>query len=285
MSANTRIYATRHVARCLLLINILYHLTLKFKNTDVFFSISAIINNMIALWKTLFYTPLYNSLVFLVDHVPNYSIFLSVIVLTIIVRFIIAPLSYKTIKTQLQTKKLQPKLNDIKKNITDKKEQAEKTLALYREYGVNPFSGILLMLIQLPIILALYWVFKDIGAGVDANTLYSFIQLPEYLNLNSFGFDLTQKSYVLAFLAGFTQYIFLAFSATMKKDPDDANKSESEKMMMMVGQSMKYTMPVMIAFFAYAIGGAVALYWITSNVFMIFQEMYIQKKLEKQKTA
>lgn len=234
------------------------------------------------LWMTVFYKPLYNALVFLVDHMPNYSIFLSVIILTIIVRFIIAPLSYKSIRTQLQTKALQPKLKALKKQFPDKQEQAQETLKLYREYGVNPFSSFMLMLVQFPIIIGLYWVFKDIGAGVDTNLLYSFVRNPEMINLQGFGIDLTKKSLVLAFLTGFTQYIYLSLSSAMKKDPNVKHETEQEKMMAMVGQSMKYTMPVMITIFAYIIGGAVALYWVTSNIFMIFQELYIQRKLKKE---
>lgn len=236
---------------------------------------------MIYLWNILFYKPLYNALIFFVNHVHDYSILISVIILTIIVKLIISPLSYKSIKTQLQTKALQPKLNKIKKEVADKQEQAKLTLALYKEHGVNPFSSFLVMLVQLPIVLALYWVFKDIGDGINSEILYSFITIPEKLNLITFGFDLTQKSYILAFLTGFTQYIYLSFSASMKKDKNTSGKSEQEKMMSMVGQSMKYTMPVMITFFSYVVGGAVALYWVTSNVFMIFQELYIQKKLKK----
>lgn len=236
---------------------------------------------MITLWKLLIYKPLYNTLIFFVDTVPDYSMFIAVIILTIIVRFIIYPLSYKSIKTQIQTKKIQPELKKLKKEFTDKKEQAKKTLELYKKHGVNPFSSFLVMLIQLPIILALYWVFKDIGEGLDVSLLYNFISEPKSINLYTFGFDLTQKSYILAFLTGVTQFIYLSFSASMKKDKNE-DKSDQEKMMAMVGQSMKYTMPIMIAVFSYIIGGAVALYWVTSNVFMIFQELYIQKKLKKQ---
>lgn len=235
---------------------------------------------MITLWNILFYKPLYNALIFFVDIVPHNSIFISVIILTIIVRLIISPLSYKSIKTQLQTKKLQPKLREIKDKFKDKQEQAKETLKLYKEYGVNPFSSFLLMLVQFPIIIALYWVFKDIGQGIDVDILYSFIKNPEVINLVSFNFDLSQKSYVLSFLTGFTQFIYLSLAQTMKKG-DTSGMSEQEKMMSMVGQSMKYTMPIMITVFAYVIGGAVALYWVTSNVFMILQELYIQKKLKK----
>jgi len=83
---------------------------------------------MIYLWNLLFYQPLYNGLVFLVDTLPNHSLFISVVILTILVRLIISPLSYKAIRTQIKTKKLQPELRKIKKNISDKQEQARKTL-------------------------------------------------------------------------------------------------------------------------------------------------------------
>ena len=237
--------------------------------------------HMIALWNTFFYKPLYNSLVYIVDMLPGNSLFLAVMILTIIVRLIISPLSYRSIKTQLKTKKLQPLLRDIKKNITDKQEQARETMKLYREHGVKPFSGFLLILVQFPIIIALYWVFRDGGVDIDPESLYSFISIPENISLTSFGIDLAQKSFILAFLTGFTQYIYLSIAATMKKNKNDTGQTDQEKMMAMVGNSMKYMMPVMITIFAYTIGGAVALYWTTSNIFMIIQEVFIQKKLQK----
>lgn len=234
------------------------------------------------LWNLLFYQPLYNGLFFLVGVVPQYSLFISVIILTIIVRLIISPLSYKSVKTQIKTKALQPKLAAIKKeHPEDKQEQARKTLELYKTEGVSPFSGILLMLVQLPIILALYWVFRDGSVAADPTLLYSFVSVPEQVNTSFFGMDLVDKSILLALLAGITQYIHLHFSSAMKNKPAE-NATEQEKMMASVGSSMKYTMPVMITFFAYTIGGAVALYWVTSNIFMIIQERVIQKRIKKQ---
>lgn len=236
---------------------------------------------MKTLWLSLIYKPLYNILVFFVDYVYNHSMFISVILLTVLVRFIIYPLSYKAVKTQIQTKKIQPELKRIKKEITDKQEQARATMELYKKYGINPFSSFFVMLIQLPIILALYWVFKDIGGGVDTQLLYSFISQPETINLHTFGFDLTQKSYILAFLTGLTQFIYLKLSTATKNNDNSDQKTDQEKIMANVGQSMKYTMPIMITVFSYMIGGAVALYWVTSNIFMVFQELYIQKKLKR----
>lgn len=234
---------------------------------------------MITLWNILFYKPLYNGLFFLVDVIPSHSLFLAVVVLTIIVRLIISPLSYKAIRTQLKTKQLQPKLRALRE-IKDKQEQARKTLEIYKEHGVNPFSSFFLILIQLPIIIALYWVFKDGGLTVDPSLLYSFIHEPDFIVRTSFGLDLTQKSLILAFLAGVTQYIYLAISMTMQDQATD-DMNDQEKMMAMVQKSMKYMMPVMITIFAYIIGGAVALYWVTSNIFMIVQERIIQRRLAK----
>lgn len=241
---------------------------------------------MIYLWNLFFYKPLYNGLVFLVDIVPQHSLFIAVIILTIIVRFIISPLSYKAIRTQIKTKKLQPQLNKIKKTITDKQEQARKTLEVYKTEGINPFSSFLLILVQFPIILALYWVFKDGGVSIDPELLYSFVPFPDTLNLTSFGINLAEKSILLALLTGITQYIHLSISASFKSmASSDTEQTEQEKMMAMVGKSMKYTMPIMITIFAYIIGGAVALYWVTSNIFMIIQEKVIQNKLQKKEQS
>ena len=241
---------------------------------------------MITLWNNLFYTPLYNALVWLVDVLPNHSLFIAVIILTILVRLIISPLSYKALKTQIKTKALAPKLKELKKKITDKQEQAKATFALYKEHGVNPFSSFLLILVQFPIIIALYWVFKDGGIEIDPTLLYSFVPTPETIVSTFLGFDLAEKSYVLAFLTGLTQYIHLSRSASFNQgNTNGEDQTDQEKMMAMVGKSMKYTMPVMITIFAYIIGGAVALYWVTSNIFMIVQEWYIQKHLAKKQIS
>ena len=237
---------------------------------------------MIYLWNLLFYQPLYNGLVFLVDTLPNHSLFVAVVILTILVRLIISPLSYKAIRTQIKTKKLQPELREIKKTISDKQEQAKKTLEVYKKEGINPFSSFLLILVQFPIIIALYWVFKDGGVEIDPKLLYSFVSVPETISFTNFGIDLGQKSILLAALTGITQYIHLSISASFNAMDAHPDQTEQEKMMAMVGKSMKYTMPIMITVFAYIIGGAVALYWVTSNIFMIIQEKLIRNKLEKQ---
>ena len=239
---------------------------------------------MIALWNTLFYEPLYNALVWLIDVAPGHSLFLAVVMLTLVVRLIISPLSYRALRTQIKTKAIAPRVKAIKDTVKDKQEQARQTFALYKEEGVNPFSSFLLILVQFPIIIALYWVFRDGGVEINPDLLYSFIDFPELISRVTLGIDLGTKSYLLAFLAGFTQYLHLSRSASFRQTGPTDGASDQEKAMAMVGRSMRYTMPIMITIFAYIIGGAVALYWVTSILFMLDQEAYLQRKLQPHTT-
>ena len=238
------------------------------------------------LWNILFYKPLYNLLVFFVAVFPFHSMFLAVIIITILVRIILYPLSYKALKTQIGMSRIKGKLKEIQKNYPDKQEQAKKTMELYKEHGVNPFSSFLTIFIQLPIIIALYRVFQNFAAkGLDTSLLYSFVSVPDAINLTSFGINLAGKSIVLALLTGITQYFYLHISNSLRKKVEEqeggGEKSVQEKMMESVGSSMKYTLPVIITIVAYMAGGALALYWFVSNLFIILQEKYIHGKLEQ----
>ena len=239
------------------------------------------------IWHTIFYQPLYNALVFLVSFFPEHSMFFAVVILTIIVRFILYPFSYKALKTQIGMSRIKGKLKEVQEKYPDKQEQAKKTMELYKEYGVNPFSSFVTILVQLPIIIALYKVFQDFSMkGLDSSLLYSFISAPETINLTSFGINLAEKSILLALLTGITQYLYLQLSSSLRKKIEEKDgvteKTAQEKIMESVGSSMKYTMPIIITIIAYIAGGALALYWVISNIFIILQEKYIHNKLKKE---
>ena len=103
---------------------------------------------------------LFNTLVWLYDHLPGRDFGVAIIALTIIIRFILYPLSVKTIKSQRALQGLQPKLQEVQKKYKDDREkQAKETLNLYRQEKINPFAGLFLALIQFPILIALYRVF------------------------------------------------------------------------------------------------------------------------------
>ncbi len=235
------------------------------------------------IWHTFFFDPVYNGLIFFVDTVPHGDVGIAIILTTIVVKVILFPLSIKAAKTQKVIKLIDPKIKEIKKNITNSQDQARAIMELYRTSGVNPFASILLMFIQIPIIIALYLSVYS-GGGValpDINTalLYSFIPTPETVTVFFLGMmDITQKSVVLAGLAGIFQFIhgYLAFPALEPRDPN-AKPSMKDDFARSLQVQMKYVMPFIITVVAYSISAIIALYFVVSSITAIIQELLIRK--------
>ncbi|MBP9802720.1 MAG: membrane protein insertase YidC [Candidatus Pacebacteria bacterium] len=236
---------------------------------------------LLNLWNTFLYEPFLNLLALLVSVVPFHDLGIAVILLTILVKFILFPLSQKSLKGQAKVREMQPELEKIKNSGKTKEEQARLTFELYKKYNTNPFSGCLLILIQIPIIFALYYVFYK-GLNFNPEVLYSFIPKPDYLNTIFLGLiDISQKSLVLAIIAGLSQFFVASFMPKPKKSENkDPNKMPSfaESLSESMHVQMKYVFPFVVAFIAYSISGAIALYWATSNIFGGLQQMYINKK-------
>jgi YidC/Oxa1 family membrane protein insertase len=242
---------------------------------------------MQALWNTIFYEPIYNALVFIMNTVTLGDVGLAIVALTVLVKFILAPLTRKSIRSQILMKRMEPELKLLKKEFPNKEEQAKKTFELYKKYGTNPFSGCLVVLLQLPIIFALYYVFYK-GLSLDASSLYSFVKIPDVVHTNFLGFfEMHSKSIILALFAGITQFIqgYLATPVKAKvevvKEMPVEPKTFQEELSNSMQMNIRYVLPVFIAFIAYQISAAVALYWIVSNVFTIVQEWIIRRKLER----
>ncbi|MEI7480561.1 MAG: YidC/Oxa1 family membrane protein insertase, partial [bacterium] len=112
------------------------------------------------LFHTFLYNPLYNVFIGTIGLFPWIDAGIVVILLTILVKLILFPLSRRSVISQIELKMIQPDIDAIKiKYKNNKQEQTIKIMALYKEKGVNPFAGIFLTLIQIPILIALYWVF------------------------------------------------------------------------------------------------------------------------------
>jgi len=237
-----------------------------------------------SIFNTFFYNPLYNVLVFLLDKLPWADVGLVIIVFTILIRFILFPLSQKQARTQAKIKKIEPKLSEIRERYKeDKQKQAEETMALYRTEGVNPFSGILFLFIQIPILFALYFIFLRGGLPeIHTELLYSFVDIPKSINMNFLGFiDVSQKNIVLAFLAGATQFLQARFAVPEIK-PKKENSSFGEDFARSLTLQTKYVFPILIFFIAYSLSAALSLYWITGNIFMVLQELYVKRSLLKE---
>ncbi|MBI4117998.1 MAG: membrane protein insertase YidC [Parcubacteria group bacterium] len=235
----------------------------------------------------VFYQPLYNGLVFLVSWVPFADVGIAIITLTILVKFVLLPLTHKSTKAQRKIKEIEPEVTKLReKHKEDKQIQAQKMMELYKEHGINPFSGCLLFIVQIPFIIALYWVFwKGIQNGnFDPGALYSFVDVPATVNLNFLSLvNMSEKSVVLALLAGISQYFQIKLSIpTLPESTNEGNKpSLKDDFMRSFQLQMKYGLPIFVAFIAYTISSAVALYWVTSNVFTIIHELYVRHKAKK----
>lgn len=235
------------------------------------------------IWHTFFFDPVYNGLVFFIDVFPGGDVGLAIVCTTLVVKLVLLPLSVKAVKTQVAMREIEPRLKEIKENIEDRQKQAEAMLALYREAGINPFASILLLFIQIPIVIALYLAVSNGGGNalpaINASVLYSFIPTPEVVSTMFLGItDITERSVLLAALAGITQFFQtkLALPDLPPKDPD-ALPSMKDDFVRNMQLQMKYVMPVVIAVVAYTISAAIALYFVVSNVAGIAQELYVRK--------
>ena len=128
------------------------------------------------MFRTLLFNPLYNILIVIVNLIPGGDIGLAIIILTILIKLLILPVYTSSIRTQVRMKEIEPKLKEIKQKYEkDLPEQSRRTMELYKENKINPFSSFLVLFIQLPIILALFWVFRD-SLVVHPDIIYSFIK-------------------------------------------------------------------------------------------------------------
>lgn len=222
------------------------------------------------MWQTIFIEPLYNLLIILTNNLWG-SLALGIIALTILVKLVLAPLSIKAIRAQLLQQRLKPKMEKIKREITDSTEQSKAIMELYKENGASPFSGCLPVLIQIPIILALYRSLIAAAAHTGDKFLYTGIVLSTHFSPWFFSVNLYDKNIYLAILAGLTQFIQQSMTPVQVTDPNDPTAG--------MMQSMRYVLPVMIGFFAYAVPAAVALYWVVSNTTTIAMEYVIKRRL------
>ena len=224
--------------------------------------------------------PLFNALIFLVYLMPDHNVAWAIIILTIIIRLILLPSSLSAARQQKRMKDLQPELAAIQaKYKTDKEKQAQATMTFYKENKINPLGSCLPLLVQLPILIILYYVFRDGLTVARFDLLYSFTPRPEFIKTVFLGIDLAKTDrWILPVIAGVLQYIQsrqlmpatpAASSTDPKKGPD---------MQMMMQKQMMYLMPVFTIFIAGRLPAALPLYWVITNIFTIAQQWYVNRE-------
>lgn len=232
-------------------------------------------------FNIVFYDPIYNALVAFMALVPGGDVGISVILLTIVIRLILLPFSLSAARTQRGMKLLEPKIKDLKENHkNDKEKLALGTLALYREARINPFASILMVFIQIPVLLALFWVFSyESFTTLNTMRLYALTPLPDSISLEFLGFiSVLGKSIFLAVLAGLSQFLqaHMALSGTMKPSPGGGMQGDFQRIM---GLQLKYVFPFLIAIISYTTSGAIALYFIATNLAGSLQEWYVRRTI------
>jgi len=227
------------------------------------------------LFQIILYQPIFNFFVGLYNVIPDIGV--VILVITVLIKLILYPLTNLSIKAQKSLTELQPKLEDLKKQHKDNQQVlAQETMKLYKEHKVNPFGSCLPILIQLPIFIALYWVMRDGLASNSFNLLYPFVSNPGHINTVTLGiFDLSQKNLILAVLAGAAQF-WQAKSMTRKQPPKNAGEgAKDESMMAMMNKQMLYMMPVMTVIISMQLPAGLALYWFLSTLLTGLQEVIL----------
>jgi YidC/Oxa1 family membrane protein insertase len=160
------------------------------------------------MFHSLFYEPIYNLLVVTLTYVPLHDIGTAIVLVTCIVKGLLLPLNLSALRSQYIMKKLEPKMAEIKElQKTNPTEASKKMVELYKVEKINPFASLFVVIIQIPIFFALYFVFSK-GLHPDPASIYSFVSFPETLHTEAFGlFDVTKKNIIVAILAGFSSYM------------------------------------------------------------------------------
>ncbi len=237
---------------------------------------------MIAFLKTIIYIPLYNALIFILDLLPGADIGIAIILLTLLVKLVLYPVSKKASLAQFELKKHEPELNLLKEKYKDnREEQASQIMAFYKRYGINPFSSLLPIFIQIPIIYSLYHIFLHSGLPlVNTSLLYPFISAPAILSTHFLGLvDISTKNIFLAFLAALSTYVQIKNSPAGAVSTEKKGSGFSGDLSKAMASQMKYTFPVVVFFISWSVSGAVALYWLVSNLFSIAQDKMIKSKI------
>lgn len=206
-----------------------------------------------------------DAVVFLLEEITkvvgNYGI--SIIIITILMRIIVFPLTLKQEKSMKKLKELQPELDMLKEKYKDNPQEYQKQMAeVYKNNNVNPLGGCLPLLIQLPVFVALYYAFSGNTIPNDATFLWFNLKKPDSLfKVGTFAFNL------LPILNTGVTYV-------QQKIMSDATKGQETNSQM---QTMLYMMPVMMLVLFYNMPSGVTLYYLVSGFLSLVQQYFVMK--------
>ncbi len=260
-------------------------------------------------FDTLLINPILNILIVFYNlleaaHVPG-ALGLAIIIMTVVIRLALWPLTTTQLKSSKKMAELKPHLTRIKEEHKDDKIRHQQEVSkLYKEHGVNPLSGCLPLLLQMPIFIALYQVLlkfvnltnSDLLANINDRVYISALRLQDIPSTSFFGLNLSSKPnewasigifiLIIPVATGVLQFIQSKMLVTpekapvktqkAKQDEKSTEKKESlEDSMAQMQSQMAMIMPAMIAFFSYGFPVGLSLYWNTFTIIGIVQQYKI----------
>lgn len=198
--------------------------------------------------------PLFTGLTFFHSLVNNWGY--AIILLTVLVKTLLYPLSAASFKSMAKMRKLQPEMARLKERFGDDKQKfSQAMMEMYKKEGANPLGGCLPILLQMPVFLALYW------------TLMESVELrhaPFILWINDL--SVMDPYFVLPILMGISMYL----TQMMQPEPPDPIQAKVFKFL-----------PVMMTFFFLWFPAGLVLYWLINNILSVLQQLYVTRSLEK----
>lgn len=236
------------------------------------------------IFQVVLIQPIVNVLMGIYAILPGHDFGVSVILLTILIRAILWPLASKQLHSQRKLQSLQPEIARVKKEAAgDKQKENTLMMELYKEKEINPFGACLPLLLQLPILFAMFYVFQKTthfdqlvpllyGPIKNLPYMQQLIANPSMFDPSLFGLvSMAQPNHVLAVIAGITQYIQVRMvTPKVKPEPGDS-QAQSQRI-------MNYMFPVVTVVFAWNLVAALPLYWATTNAVSIFQQWLIMRR-------
>ncbi|HSI20404.1 MAG TPA: YidC/Oxa1 family membrane protein insertase [Verrucomicrobiae bacterium] len=233
---------------------------------------------MLEILRVLIYYPLINLLTLIIWAVPGHYAAVGIVLLTLLVRFILLIPSKKAAQTQRKMQQIAPLAAELKQEYGDDKQGfAMAQMELYKKNDINPFGNCITLLIQIPVLITLYYSIR-FGLTPDNPHLYAWLPRPEFINNNFFGINLIapDKTYVLPVLAALMQYVQARLM--MPATPVAPNPDGTPDPNAMTQKIMQYFLPATTLLFALSFPAGVALYWVVSTAFQVVQQFYVNKE-------
>ncbi len=249
---------------------------------------------MRSFFRTVFYAPIYNLFVGIVSFLPDHSLGLAIILLTVVIRIILLFPQHHMLVNSRKMQAIQPHVRAIQEeHAGDQTKIGTALLELYKREKVNPLGSCLPLFLQMPILIVLYWVVRDITDTSNYYFLYSFFSGFDIsmINTHFLGIDLMsiggRDAIILCVIVWIVQFIQVRLSLpsvpptppTPTKKPADGHEDAPSLTPdpAMMNQFMLWGFPLMLAVTTFFFPLGIAVYWIVGTIFMIGQQAVVNR--------